>query len=306
MNNSNNAKAKKIELYLYNGTLNGMTYVSESDGWDLGGILYSCPRESTDILLSDDSCDKFGVYLLLSTDKVYVGQSTDLRQRIKQHLLKKDWWEKVILLSSKTDELNQSYITYLESSLISVANECGTLDCDNKTEGNKCNLDKFTRKLLEQYLEEALFILKLIGVDVFSKDKRKASIIQSIPQSEEKKIEVRAKGEAINFLNENNIKVLKTRAYSKLLGNKNEFYINPKVAFLKDDWDLILNNQNMGVIYLLRIPAKTLKATLLDDGNLCIRKDKTFYIDLNLNGDTLIDRKSGVSFREFVIKEVHY
>jgi len=60
------AKAKKIELYLYNGTLNGMTYVSESDGWDLGGILYSCPRESTDILLNDDSCDKYGVYLLLS------------------------------------------------------------------------------------------------------------------------------------------------------------------------------------------------------------------------------------------------
>ena len=52
------AKAKKIELYLYNGTLNGMIYVSESDGWDLGGILYSCPRESTDILLNDDSCDK--------------------------------------------------------------------------------------------------------------------------------------------------------------------------------------------------------------------------------------------------------
>lgn len=117
------AKAKKIELYLDNGTLDGMIYVSETNGWDLGGILYSCPRNSINTLLEDDSCDKYGVYLLLSSEKVYIGQSTDLKARIKQHQLGKDWWERVILLTSKNDELNQSYITYLEAKLISRAQE---------------------------------------------------------------------------------------------------------------------------------------------------------------------------------------
>lgn len=283
-----------------------MTYVSESDGWDLGGILYSCPRDSTDILLNDDSCDKYGVYLLLSSEKVYVGQSTDLRQRIKHHLLKKDWWEKVILLTSKNDELNQSYITYLEASLISKAQECGTLDCDNKTDGNKSNLDKFTKKLLDQYLDEALFILQLIGVDVFSKDKKKESIIKTIPVMSNKDIAVRAKGEALKFLEEQKIKLLKIKSYGKLQENKNTFWINPKTEFLKKDWDLILNNQITNTLYLIRIPANTFKASLDNDGNLFVRKDKPYYIDLNIDADTFCDKRSKLSFKEFIISKIHY
>lgn len=299
------AKAKKIELYLYNGTLDGMTYVSESDGWDLGGILYSCPRNSIDILLNDDSCDKYGVYLLISSDKVYVGQSTDLRKRIKQHKLKKDWWEKVILLTSKNDELNQSYITYLEASLISKAVECKTLDCENKTEGNKCNLDKFTKKLLDQYLEEALFILELIGVKVFSKKKKKEAIIESIPIVSEQDIEIRAKEEAVLFLKDKGIDVLKHVSYSKYQEDKKYFWINPKAEFLKDDWDLILNNQTTNTLYLFRIPAKSLKATLSNDGNLCLRKDRPHIIELNLKEDTFVD-KSGVSFLRYLIYKTTY
>lgn len=300
------AKAKKIELYLYNGTLNGMIYVSESDGWDLGGILYSCPRESTDILLNDDSCDKHGVYLLLSPKKVYVGQSTDLRKRIHQHLLKKDWWEKVILLTSKNDELHQSYITYLESSLISKAQDCGTLDCDNKTEGNKCNLDKFTRKLLDQYLNEALFILQLIGIDVFSKDKEEKPLIESVPIKSEDEIIIRAKREAIKYLENYGIKLLKTKVYSKLQEDKNAYWINPRTEYLKKDRDVILNNQIANTLYLLRIPANTLKATIKDDGNLYVRKDKPFYIDLNIDATTFIDKRSKISFSRYIKHKLNY
>ena len=64
------AKAKKITLFLKNGTLDGLINISESDGWDFGGELYSCPREKLDELLNDESIDKVGVYLLLSNSQV--------------------------------------------------------------------------------------------------------------------------------------------------------------------------------------------------------------------------------------------
>ena len=35
----------------------------------------------------------FGVCLLLSEDMVYVGPSSDLSKRIKQHIIGKDWWK---------------------------------------------------------------------------------------------------------------------------------------------------------------------------------------------------------------------
>lgn len=64
------AKAKKITLYLGNGTLDGLVNISESDGWDLGGELFSCPRDNLSDLLNDDTIDKLGVYLLLSNKVV--------------------------------------------------------------------------------------------------------------------------------------------------------------------------------------------------------------------------------------------
>ena len=303
------AKAKKITLYLENGTLDGLTNISESDGWDFGGELYSCPRDKLEELLCDNSVDKVGVYLLLSDKQVYVGQATDLKNRIKQHNLRKDWWERVILLTSKKDELNQSHITYLEGALIQKAIECGTNDIENKTRGNKHNLDKYEIKLLDQFLDEAYFILELIGVNVFTKNvsKKGGSILPPIPSLSDEEKEVRAKREAIAFLKENGISVGKIVSYAKLQEKKNNFWINPKTDFLKEDWTLILNNQVTKNIYVLEVPKNTFNCSLKNDGNsLVVRKDKPYYIDLNLDCISFIDARSKLAFGGFVIHSIKY
>ncbi len=244
--------------------------------------------------------------MLLSSNKVYVGQSINLKKRIKQHLLTKDWWEKVILLTSENDSLNSSYITYLEHALIDKANQCGSLDCDNKTNVNTVKLDKFDITLLEQYLDEALFILKLIGVDVFTKTRSKP-IIKSIPTPTSEQIELRAKSEVIKYIEQEQKFVLgKNKVYAKLQEKKNTFWINPRVDLLNTGFDLILNNQLESKIYILRIPANTFKASKIKDGNLIIRKDRPIYIDLNIDADTFVDVRSRQSFKSSIIKEIDY
>ena len=89
-----NPKAKTVKLLLEDGTLKGVMSIVDSN-WN-PGEMYAAPRESIDSLISSDACNKFGVYLLLSENKVYVGQSSDLAKRVKQHLAGKDWWERVI------------------------------------------------------------------------------------------------------------------------------------------------------------------------------------------------------------------
>ena len=74
------AKAKTINLLLYDGDLSGVISIEDSS-WN-SGELYSAPRESVDELLKTDACSKYGVYLLLSKDMVYVGQASDLKKRI--------------------------------------------------------------------------------------------------------------------------------------------------------------------------------------------------------------------------------
>lgn len=304
------AKAKKITLYLENGTLDGLINISESDGWDFGGELYSCPRNKLDDLLNDDSADKVGVYLLLSNKQVYIGQSVDLKARIKQHKLSKDWWERVILLTSKKDELNQSHITYLEAALIQKAIECGTIDSENKTKGNKHNLDKYETKLLDQFLDEAFFVLELIGVTVFVKGSKKPTtnyVIPPMSETTQKDKELRAKGEVIKFLGEQGIKLNKKFSYAKLQEKKKTFWINPRVELLKEKWMLVLNNQITKTIYVLSVPKGSFTYSNVNDGkSLVIRADKPYYLDLNISSDTFIEKKSKLSFLPFVFKQLNY
>ena len=304
------AKAKKITLYLENGTLDGLVNISETDGWDFGGELYSCPRDNVDALVNNPFINnKIGVYLLLSTDRVYVGQSIDLASRITQHKLGKDWWERVILFTSKNNELNQSHITYLESKLIQKAIECSTVDSENKTFGNKTCLGIGDAKLLDQYLDEAFFVLELLGINVFKKNKEqtKSQIsLSTITEKTEEDRELRAKSETARFLKNKGIVLTKNFSYSKLQEKKNWFWINPKTSFLDEEWMLVLNNQVQKKIYVLKVPKNSFKCSFDIVGTLIVRKDKPNYIDLNIDTDTFVDYRSKMSFKEFIINEIDY
>lgn len=164
------AKAKTIKMLLYDGTLNGVMNI-ENSAWE-SGKMFSAPREAINNLVSHTDCKRYGVYLLLSDQKVYVGQASDLERRTKQHLTDKKWWNQVVLMTTKNDSFNSSDIDYLETSLINIAEDVGKLDSDNKKKGNPKKVDEFRQAELEQYLEEALFLLELIGVRVFKNDKK--------------------------------------------------------------------------------------------------------------------------------------
>lgn len=303
------ARAKTINLLLEDGTLNGVISIEDSS-WN-SGELYSAPRESVDDLIASDACNKFGVYLLISEDKVYVGQSSDLAKRIKQHKIGKDWWERVIILTTVSDTLNRSDIDYLESVLIEKATESNKLDCDNKNKGNKQKVTKFRKVELDQWLEEALLLMELIGVVVFSAKKtsvkkKQQSVFNTVSSSSKQSVEIRAKKYAKLFLEENGIIIDKDFSYAKRLDEKNEFWLNPRVTKLDDDWTLVLNNQVESKIYLLEVPKNTFHLNSEAKNGLKVRKDMPQRIDLSIDSETFIDKRSKCSFKSFIKNIVDY
>ena len=177
------AKAKTIKMLLYDGDLSGVMKISNS-AWH-NGTMYSAPRDSIEKLIKRDDCKKYGVYLLLSDEQVYVGQARDLERRTKQHMADKRWWENVILMTTNDDSFNASDIDYLESRLIDMAMEAGSADSDNKRRGNPRKVDEFRQVELEQYLDEALLLLQLIGVRAFIKGRKHKRIVEE-PQYSKK------------------------------------------------------------------------------------------------------------------------
>ena len=301
------SKVKVLNLLLDDGTLDGLLTVQDSK-WQ-NGQLFSCPRDNVSALLENESTRNFGVYLLLSRKKVYVGQSTDLKQRVEQHIVGKDWWERVIMLTTTDDSFDHTAIDYVESVLIEKSVKAGTLDSDNKNKGNKPKVDPFKKAVLDEYIEEALFILELIGVDVFS-DKKKVSTsgIEIVPPSpNQEQLDLRQKSEVIAFVQKKGIKIHGYVTYAKRQIKKSVFWNNGQVSALKDDWTFILNDQFKKVVMVLNIPKNAFQA---DDKSLpnyiYVRNDKTYYMDLNLDSETLIDKRSGADFSPFIAAKLNY
>lgn len=298
-----NAKAKTINLLLYEGDLEGVISIEDSS-WN-SGELYSAPRNSVSELLKTDACKKYGVYLLLSENMVYVGQSSDLSKRIIQHTVGKDWWESVVILTTKDDGFNHADIDYLESILIKKAQKINRLDCDNKNKGNPPKVSKFQKVILDQYLDEALFLMQLIGISVFS-NKKANVLIDTIDSRTKLSLGKRAKSEAIEYLNSNGININKNSTYAVLQEKNGKFWANPKTDLLKKDWCVILNNNKTMELIILEIPANTLNIKTRKKAGLHIRQDKPYMLDLNIDSETFVDRNSRTDFRPYIKDKIKY
>lgn len=304
------AKAKTINLLLNDGTLKGVISMEDSS-WNKGE-LYSAPRESIESLLSTDACSRYGVYLLLSEDMVYVGQASDLSKRIKQHIIGKAWWERVVILTTSDDSLNRADFDYIESILIAKASSVGRLDCDNKNMGNKQKLSRFREVEMQQYLEEALFLLELIGITVFketppkNKSTHGSKLISAVVNSTENQRAIREKKAAIQFLNDSGVSLLKNINYASRQEKKEEFWINPNIKALEKDWNLILNNQYEHEMIVLYIPAGTFAMRPTEKNGLVPRHDQPQKIDLTIDSGSLVDRRSKCDFSVFVQHRLKY
>lgn len=309
-----NAQAKTINLLLYDGSLNGVISIEDSN-WN-SGELYSAPRESVADLLKTDACNKYGVYLLLSSDMVYVGQSSDLAKRLTQHTIGKDWWQSAVILTTKDDSLNRSDVDFLENILIEKAQKLQKLDCDNKKKGNPPKVDKFRKVVLEQYLTEALFLMQLIGINVFSENKNpgskkqvstnKKALIDTVGATYKLALGKRVKAEAIQFVKDNGVKLEKTINYAVLHLEKKNYWLNPKVSCLTKDWNLILNDTQKNELLVLRIPGGTFSIKSGKRKGLKARNDRPDVIELKIAVDSLVDTVSKTDFSKYIVTTIKY
>ncbi len=312
------ARAKTISLLLYNGELNGPMSIEDGD-WGESGYLFSVPRELLSELKSNPYSKNFGVYLLLSDDKVYVGQSSDLASRISNHSINKDWWDRVIILTSTNDNFGKDDIDYLEHKLIDKLRELkAKYEYDNKKGGNPINTKDFRRAQLDNYLEEAYFLLGLIGIKIFKSQHSKHNIKKkeieiNAPEklSKEKrqqKIEKLKKEEIAKILKAKKISInAEAFSISTLSTGKSTFWVEPKKEMLKCDWDIVLNNNISNELIYLHIKKNSIKVSENRDGQgLNLRKSNPKVLTIQINKDTFIDQVSKYDLSKFIVKKVKY
>jgi predicted GIY-YIG superfamily endonuclease len=111
------ATPKTIQIFLPSGEPHGIR-IAEITTRIVQVI--EVPRSLLSSFLAMEQSLQVGVYFLIGEDTedgnrlVYVGQTGDLRARLTAHNQKKDFWERALVLVSKTNSLTQTHALFLE------------------------------------------------------------------------------------------------------------------------------------------------------------------------------------------------
>jgi hypothetical protein len=159
---------KSLELYFIDGRPDGIL-TAEVFNWT--GHVLMTPRTRIAEALSRPEAAYTGVYLLLGEREgeplAYIGESDNVRERIKNHDAKKDWWEKAVLVTTSANNLNKAHVRYLEARLVAKSKEVGRVPLDNSTSPPAAGLSESARANMESFLDYLWMVLPALRIDMF-------------------------------------------------------------------------------------------------------------------------------------------
>jgi hypothetical protein len=135
-----NLTPKTIQIYLPGGDPRGIR-VAEITTRIVQVI--EVPRSLLSQFLAMDESAQVTVYFLIGESedgaerKVYVGQTGDLRARLSKHHKDKDFWQKVLVLISRTNSLTQTHALFLEWHCLQAVRKAGRYTDENGNSGSK-------------------------------------------------------------------------------------------------------------------------------------------------------------------------
>lgn len=80
-----------------------------------------------------DESNQVALYFLFGEDddgeqqKVYIGQTGDLKARLTSHNKEKSFWERALVLISRTNSLTQTHALFLEWNCLQASRDAGRL-----------------------------------------------------------------------------------------------------------------------------------------------------------------------------------
>jgi hypothetical protein len=161
--------ARTLELFFIDGKPDGML-TAEVFGWT--GHILVAPRTRLSDALKRKESSYTGVYVLLGElneePMAYIGEGENIASRIKSHDSKKDWWSRVVLITSAANNLHKGHVQYLESRLVNEGLQASNMKLENGTNPSLPSLSEAALANMEAFIEQLLMVLPAIRVDLFT------------------------------------------------------------------------------------------------------------------------------------------
>ncbi|BCU76269.1 GIY-YIG nuclease family protein [Luteolibacter sp. LG18] len=125
-----------------------------------------------DFLKMPESC-QVAVYFLFGESedgedqKVYIGQTGDLRSRLVSHNKEKAFWQRALVLISRTNSLTQTHGLFLEWNCIQTATKAGRYALENGNTGSKPHTPAPLEADCLEIFETGQVLLSTLGFPLF-------------------------------------------------------------------------------------------------------------------------------------------
>jgi hypothetical protein len=235
---------RSIRIFLADGSPTGLRHV-EIANWS--GQALACPRSRFSELAKWDESKRPGVYFLFENSAgdnnvAYIGESEDVFKRLADHDRKKEFWNEVIIFTSKDENLTKGHIKYLEARLVEISKDADRYKLENSNTPTKSTLPRADAAAMEEFVDNIRIILGSLS----------HRILESVSSSVSKPIFGTKEDSLINY--EFHFKVNKLIASGRVT----------------DDGFLILKNSQIAHKSSNSMPCKNLiiKEQLITDGLL--------------------------------------
>jgi len=184
---------KSIRIYLSEGTVTGIRYV-ELVNWT--GQAVACPRNRLSELAEWPEANNPGVYFLFegqaadSKPLAYIGESENVAKRLASHDRQKEFWNEVVIFTSKDENLTKAHVKYLESSLATLTTLANRYELENGNTPPEASLPRADRDAMEEFIVNVRMILPVLGHPILEPLLREPSVVDptttlSISQEDE-------------------------------------------------------------------------------------------------------------------------
>lgn len=157
---------RKVTIYLSDGAPSGIRHV-EIANWS--GQAIACPRSRLNELRQWPEAQRPGVYFLLEKqtaetgDRAYIGESENVVKRLSQQDKNQDFWNEVIIFTSKDENLTKAHIKYLESRLTAISIESDRYKIENGNTPTESTLPRADKDAMEEFIHNLRIVLGTLG-----------------------------------------------------------------------------------------------------------------------------------------------
>jgi len=166
-----NGNPKTIQIFLPGGDPRGIR-IAEITTRIVQVI--EVPRSLLGEFLAMPESGQVAVYFLFGTSddedtqRVYIGQTGDLRARPKSHNANKDFWERALVMVSKTNSMTQTHALFLEWHCLQKTRETGRYADENGNSGSKPHTPPPLEADCMEIFETGKTLLATLGYPIFT------------------------------------------------------------------------------------------------------------------------------------------